>query len=318
MNPALRIVITARNEAAAIEAFLSSLLRSVAFAEAKWPVQYEIWAVLDECHDNTERMVRRWPRVTIHHSRGGKVEAQRRGVSAGPFTIFSDADILLGENVVCCVTEAMWNDPALQVAYPAKRPLLPQRRTLMAEALYCYNRANGFQERRRYFNGKFFAIRQWHIPTRSELEPRLRQLPLDRFYDFHAGMRVDDIYLSRDVLQRHGADAIREIAEAEILYRPPETFRGMYRTYHRMRLEIERLNRLFPETAPAHQQRRYDWAAVRLAPARDRWLWRYFRMALALCQVRYACEKFYYQHLASEACPPWKPILETKQLTCSE
>ena len=87
----------------------------------------------------------------------------------------------------------------------------------------------------------------------------------------------------------------------------------MYRTYHRMRLEIERLNRMFPETVRAHQKRGYDWEAVRRAPAKDRWLWRCFRFALGACQIRFFIEKIYYQRLSPSPCAPWKPIEETKQ-----
>jgi hypothetical protein len=201
----------------------------------------------------------------------------------------------------------------VQIAYPRKKPLAPVRGTLLASALHCYNRVNGFQEPRRYFNGKFFAIRDWQVPTRAELQPRLTALPVDRFYDFHAGLRVDDIWLSRDVLRRHGPGAIREVEHGDIQFRAPETFRGMYRTYHRMRREIERLNRMFPETVPVHQQRGYDWNAVRRAPAKDRWLWRVFRLALGACRVRYRCEKFFYQRVSATTCAPWKPIEETKQ-----
>ena len=174
-----------------------------------------------------------FPRVRLLTSSGGKVEAQRRVANTTPFVIFSDADIVVTENTVASVCRAMLDDPQLQVAYPRKQPLAPMRTTLLANALHCYNRVNGFQQPRRYFNGKFFAIRDWRVPTLEELRPRLALLPQDRFYDFHSGMRVDDIWLSREVLRRYGADAIREVQDGEIRYRPPETFKGMYRTYHR-------------------------------------------------------------------------------------
>jgi glycosyltransferase involved in cell wall biosynthesis len=318
MSMSIRIAVTARNEAKAIGAMLKSLMRSVEYAEARLPVRYDVLVVLDECTDTSAEIARSFARVRTVESLGGKVEAQRIGLGDGPFTIFSDADIIIGENVVWAVTRSMLNEPDLQVAYPCKEPMAPERRTLMAESLYCYNRVNGFQGRRRYFNGKFFAIRDWQVPTRAELEPRLRAMLEDRFYDFHGGMRVDDIYLSRDILRRYGPEAIREVEGATVRFRPPETFMGMYRTYYRMRLEIERLNILFPETVPVHQRREYDQAAIRKASTRDVWLWRFFRLALQVCKVRYRCEKFYYQRLARHACPPWKTVTETKQLAYTE
>ena len=307
------LAIIARNEEQSLLACLRSLLPSVCIAEAQTPLHFDLVVVADDCTDRTAEIASSFARVRVLASSGGKVEAQRRVANRTPFVLYSDADIVVTENTVASVCRAMLDDPQLQVAYPRKQPLAPMRTTLLANALHCYNRVNGFQQPRRYFNGKFFAIRDWRVPTLEELRPRLALLPQDRFYDFHSGMRVDDIWLSREVLRRYGADAIREVQDGEISYRPPETFKGMYRTYHRMRMEIERLNQIFPESISAHHQRGYDWEAVRRAPARDRWLWRVFRIALGVCRVRYRCDKFYYQRLSRTICAPWKPVEETKQ-----
>lgn len=313
MKPRITLGITARNEEACIAATLTSVLHAVAYAECKDIATYEVVAILDECTDHTEAVVKNFSRMQILPAQGGLIEAQRLIAHRRPFVIFTDADILLGENVIFEVTRAMLDDPQLQVAYPTKRPLPPQRSSLMAAALYCYNRVEGFQKARRYFNGKLFAIRDWQAPTLADLQARLQQLPRDRFYDFHTGLRVDDIWLSRDILLRYGAEAIREIPSAVIHYRPPETFTGMYRMYLRMRREHERLNFLFPESIPAHQQRDYDWAAERRAPWRDRILWRVFRLALGLCKLRYRLERLYFQSLPGQPPETWKPIPETKR-----
>lgn len=312
MKPRITIGVTARNEERCIAATLISLLDSVAAAGARGLAKYEIVAILDECTDGTEAVVREFPGVTVLPARGGLIEAQRLIADRRPFVIFCDADILVGESVIGDLTQAMLEEPELQVVYPLKRPLPPQRRGLMAAALYCYNRVEGFQKSRRYFNGKLFAIRDWQAPTLTELQPRLEKLPRDPFYDFHSGLRVDDIWLSRDILLRHGADAIREIPTAEIQYRPPETFTGMYRMYLRMRREIERLNVMFPESIPVHHQRGYDREAERRAPWRERVLWRVFNAALGVCKIRYALERFYYQKRAGRTMEAWHPVTETK------
>lgn len=307
------LAITARNEERALGPCLRSLLRSVAQAESSIPLHFDVVVVADDCTDRTEEIARSFSRVRILNSSGGKVEAQRKVANRTSFVLFSDADILLRNDTVTAVCQAMLDDKALQVAYPRKRTLPPARTTLLANAIHCYNRVNGFQHPRRYFNGKFFAIRDWQVPTLQELRPRLASLAKDRFFDFEAGMKVDDIWLSRDILRRYGDGAIREVAGGEICYRAPETFKGMYRTYRRMRREIERLNHLFPETVPVHQLRRYDWDAVRRANPRDRWLWRSFRVALGACQCLYGCERLYYQRLSQRFCVSWKPVKETKQ-----
>jgi glycosyltransferase involved in cell wall biosynthesis len=307
------LAVTARNEATVIADCLRSILKAARFAEERLPLCWRLVAVLDECTDDTEAIVRCVGSFEVIHSTGGLVEAQRTVANRTPFVIYADADILLDRSALFVLCREMLATPALIVAYPRKAPLRPQRASLLAAALYEYNRLNGFQDTRRYFNGKLFAIRDWRVPALSELCPRLAKLPADGFYRLHDALQIDDIYLSRDILRRHGSDSIREVADAQIYFRPPETFSGMYHTYRRMRREIERLNILFPESIPAHQNRRLNRAALRAAPAREQFLWLCFQLWLRLCMMRYRWEKFYYQHLASDPCPTWPAISETKR-----
>lgn len=312
----ITLAVTARNEESCIAATLRSIVRAAEFADAQGRVSVRLMAILDDCTDRTEEIVRHgFPQMEIMLASGGLIEAQRLVAHQKPFVIFCDADVILDEQAIAALAHEMLDDPALQVAYAAKSPLPPERHTLMAAALYCYNRVNGFQTARRYFSGKFFAIRDWRAPSLTELAPRLQNLPRDAFYDCHAGLRVDDIWLSRDILSRHGQEAIREVPEAHLHYRPAETFEGMYRVYLRMTREIERLNIMFPETIPVHQQRGYDRAALEAAPWRDRWLWQVFRIALGLCRARYRLERFYYQKLATQTLDAWQPVEETKVLS---
>ncbi len=314
----ITVAITAKNEAAAIGDCLRSIIAAVRHAEERLSLNVRIVVVLDDCTDATESIARSFPEVAIIHSSGGLVEAQRKVANSPPFVIFSDADILVSEGTITALCESMLTTPGLQVAYPRKTPLPPHRRSLLAAALYSYNRTNGFQNARRYFNGKLFAIRDWQIPTVEELQPRISKLPRNCFYHFEAGMQIDDIYLSRDILRRYGAEGIREVAGGEIFFRPPETFSGMYHTYRRMRREIERLNLLFPETVPVHQRRRYDRTAERCAPLRERLLWRCFRAWLAVCILRFHFERLYYTYLASNPGPNWPAITETKTSLCPD
>jgi hypothetical protein len=309
------VAVTARNEEHTIEACLRALQRAIAYAEDRLPLRFELFAVVNDCSDRTEERARAVPGVGIIHSHGGKIEAQRAAVRPAPFLVFSDADVHVEENALFEVSDVMLGNSAVQVAYPTKVPVRPRSRSLLAEALYVYNLRDGFQTARCYFNGKCFAIRVWCAPTLAELGPRLADLPHDNFYQFHAGLRVDDIYLSRLILERHGPEAIREVTRARIHFRPPETLTGMYRYYKRMRLEIERLDVLFPELRAVHQlygRRAIDWAAFRRAPVRERFLWRYFHAALGLCRAWYRIERFYYCRLARGRCPTWNPIAETK------
>lgn len=315
-TPRIIVAITARNEEGCIATTLRSIVRAAVVAEGQGRASLRLVVILDDCTDGTEDIVRReFAQVEVMLASGGLIEAQRLVAREKPFVIFCDADVLVGEGAVAALVNEMLDHPDVVVAYGRKEPLEPKRRSLMAAALHCYNRVNGFQTRRRYFGGKFFAIRDWQAPTLAELAPRLRDLPQDAFYDYHAGLRVDDIWLSRDILRRHGPETIREVEEAIVFYHPPETFTGMYRMYLRMTREIERLNVMFPETVPVHQQRGYDRAAVRAASWSDRWLWRVFRVALCLCRVRYRLEKYYYQNIASRPIDAWRPVMESKTLS---
>jgi glycosyltransferase involved in cell wall biosynthesis len=318
--PVVPVAVTAKNEERAIAACLESLRRAVSFAAARLPLRFDLVVALNDCTDRTEDIVRRQG-VPVLHTTGGLVEAQRavarsRLRAGSPFLVFSDADICVAENALQAVARVLLERPEVMVAYPSKTPLSPCRRSLLARALYVYNLRDGFQTRRRYFNGKFFAIRHWYVPAREELQERIEALPPDRFYGFHDGIRADDVYLSRWVTHSWGPEAIAEVPGARLWFRPPETLAGMYRYYRRMRMEIERLDLLFPELRETHRQhgvRSYDWERVRQAPARERWLWRLFRLALLGCKIWYLTERFYYRYLARGGCPAWPPVEESKQ-----
>ena len=315
-RPVVPVAVTAKNEERAIAACLESLRRAIDFAEARLPLRFDLLVVLNDCTDGTEAVVRRQGDIQVLHTTGGLIEAQRAIVRPAPFLVFSDADIFVEESALHGVAQVMLERPEVMVAYASKSPLPPRRRGLLAQALYVYNLRDGFQTRRRYFNGKFFAIRRWQVPSREELRRRIDGLPADRFYQLGDGVRADDIYLSRRILHEAGPEAIAEVHGARLWFRPPETLAGMYRYYRRMRMEIERLDLLFPELCTAHQRhgrRSYDWAKVRRAPAGERWLWRLFRLVLLGCKLWYTAERFYYRHLSRKGCPAWPAIDESKQ-----
>jgi glycosyltransferase involved in cell wall biosynthesis len=308
------VAVTARNEEAALGPCLESVLAAVRHAEDRLPLRFAVLVVLNDCTDGTAAVARRFP-VEVLETSGGLVAAQRAAVRPAPFLVFSDADIYVTPPTLAAVCTAMLEDPTVQVAYPPKSPLPPRRRGLLAEALHVFNRDNGYQTRRHYFNGKFFAIRRWQVPTAAELRPRWGRLPRDRFHALERGVITDDIYLSRAILAEHGPAAIREVAEGRVWFRAPETFGGMYRFYRRMRLEIQRLDALFPDSRAVHRRygvRGLDRAAFRRASPRDRCLWRLFQLSLLGCKVRFALERFWYRHLARSDCPIWEPIPETK------
>jgi hypothetical protein len=308
------LTVVAKDEGQSIGACLDSLLLAARCAQERHDVQIDPLVVLDDCNDDTRVEVERRG-VAWLASTGGKVEGQRVGCRPGPFQIFSDADIRVQRDTLTAICQVMLHQPSVIVAFPDRQPLPPRRRTALASALHLYNARRGYSSQRSWFSGKLFAIRNWQIPERAEVDERARRLSPSRFYDFEAGMRVDDIYLSRAVVRDHGVAGLREVAEGCAFFRAPETWKGMYRYYRRMRMELERMDLLFPETRAVHQEhgsRAPDLLAS--APAHERAAFALFSVALLGCRVAYRTERAYYEHLSTKPCDPWPRIEETKAL----
>jgi glycosyltransferase involved in cell wall biosynthesis len=304
------VTIAAKNEGRCIGACLDAVLAAVAFARGR--DVFDVLVVLDDCSDDTEE-VARGRGVAVLRSSGGKVEAQRAGLRGGAVNIFLDADVLISPPTLAAMMDVVAARPEVMVVWPPRRPLPPVSRGWLARALHVYNRERGFSSQRTWFNGKCFAMRGWSVPTRAELAGRIAGLPVDNFYDYAAGMRVDDIYLSRRVVAEHGPEALVETTEGCVVYRAPETLRGMYRYYRRMRMELERVSALFPELNGVHGKfgaRGADLLGG--ADLADKIAYCEFQLALAVCKVGYRVERAYYQHVADARCPAWPPVEETK------
>lgn len=295
------LTIAARNEARAIGPCLDSVLAAIRYAQARAPLRIDPLVVLDDCTDGTGAIARARG-VPCAHGSGGKVAAQRRGHRPGPFQIFCDADVLVAEPTLHALCEVMRTSPDVRIAFPPKTPLPPRRRSPLAWALHVYNLRRGFSSQRTWFSGKLFAIRGW-------------EEAMDEGLASSTGMRVDDIWLSRWAVRHGGPGALRETAEGEVRFRAPETWRGMYRYYRRMRMELERLDRLFPHTRPVHRRygrRRADLLAD--APLREWLAWVIFGFALAGCRAAYVAERLSSRWMSRAPCDPWPTIDETKEL----
>lgn len=312
------IGVTAKNEAQNLPKLLESLRASIKCAHEKLSTEFEIHVLLNDNSDHSEQILSTEADVHIWHTFGGLVEAQRffRELKADSlFLIFCDADIVLDQNCIYELVSSLLEKSELQVTYAEKIPLKPKKSTVLSRALYIYNLNNGYQTHRHYFNGQLFAIRNWYIPKVNELK---WDEELDNhFLNLKAGIRCDDIYLSRYALLNYGPESIF-CTSAAIRYRPPETLQGMYRKFQRMCLEIERLNCYFPETLAVHKtwgQRKLQRKTILSKPALEIFYYAVFLLSLYLCKTFYQFEKFYFSHLSSTDCPTWKPVLETKDLS---
>jgi glycosyltransferase involved in cell wall biosynthesis len=327
-SPAIPVIVSAKNEERSIVATLDALVVARSHAEATSERTFVIFIVVDDSTDRTLALARhhsnRHERVAVLVSRGGKVEAQRAGwqaarshdgAGAPSFAIFCDADVRPSREVLLALATLLDAKPEIQVATCALRPVPPRRRSLLAAALHTYNLRRGFSSSRTWFNGKLFAIRSWNVPTRTALAPNITRLASrpDAFYDFEAGITIDDIYLSRAIVAEYGPAAIAEASAGVVLFRAPETWRGMHRYYRRMRRELERLDLLVPELASAHRAhgRRRPDLLVR-APRRERMHYALFDVALGGCRLAYVMERAWVRHVRRTPRPWWLPVEETK------
>jgi hypothetical protein len=227
--------------------------------------------------------------------------------------ICSDADVLVEASMLVELCAAMAASE-VHVAFPRKQPLPPSRGSRLARAVHSYNTRNGFASQRTWFPGLVFAIRTADLvfPAPDEIATRARRWPHDNFLQLEQPLRVEDVYLSQALVAAHGSEALREVASVA-WFRGPESLRGMVLKYRRMRMELERITRLFPEFATVHQtygQRRHD--RLREAAFRELLDFGLFQAAVLLCRADYRWQRAYYRHLANTPCTLWPPIEETK------
>lgn len=331
----ITVAVTAHNEEASIATTLESLQRSIAHAEAHGPDTFDLVVVLDRCTDRTEAIASGFAGLRCLNVTGGLIEAQRvvaegAGVAVefdpdfGPvelcarFVVFCDADVEVGVEALHELASALRSDSTLVVAYAASVPAPPARSTLLANALHTYNANDGFEVARHFFSGRCFAIRSWQMPRRADLDERLGKIGPDRFFRFHDGLVADDIYLSKSIAHQFGSDALRRVPTAVVVFRPPATLTGMYRYARRMRAEVHRVDRLFPELRrhdlPA-VGRRLDRARLAAASRREQLHWLVFQVAYRWCLLRYFVDRNYYRYVAKEPCPLWPTVIESKAVT---
>jgi glycosyltransferase involved in cell wall biosynthesis len=310
MSFRVRIVVPARDEEARLAALLASVSRALAVARelgARW--RSDLIVVTDRCRDQTARVASAGgAQVLDCPAPHGKVEALRAGLSHdADVNVCIDADVVLGARTLFDLVETLRSDPSALAACPPLAPLpLVRPATPLAWALHRYNAARGFSSERLWLSGRCYALRFVAFPTPAELAARARaRAALDPA--LHAPLQADDVWLSRFLLAQR-AQAIRHVDTDPVHYRAPNSWRGMSRSYRRLRRELRRIDRLFPELPGPGRDRQLD----SLHGARDRLAYAIFQLALAGCRAHASFEDAAQRWFARE--PDAWPVVEESKL----
>lgn len=277
----ISVVVAAKNEASAIGACLDALARAV---ERARPTPFSVRVVCDDCTDTTEQIARTRG-VEVLRSSGGKIAAQRLGCSGmdAPYHVFCDADVVVSPDALVALADAM-RDPRVLAASVPRVPVRPARTTAIAHASYVYNLRRGFRIEPGWISGRLFAVRRHEIPT-------VRGADGDRFLALERGLVAEDLYLSRRARHEGGPDAIVETTHGRVYFRPPETVRGLYRYYRRLRREGQRTDALAPELRGGAVHRRTDHGALARAPVHEQRAFALFQHTIRLLEVVYRVER---------------------------
>jgi glycosyltransferase involved in cell wall biosynthesis len=308
------VIVSAHNEEVSIARCLTALIQAIDFAEQSLSIQFVVIVGADRCTDRTVEIATSFG-VDVQITSGGKVATQKSCIREAPFLIFSDADVYISKETIYELCQIMLAQSHVFVAFPPKKPLPFRRKTYVSRSAHDYTRDEGFQQQRTWFDGKFFVIRTFSIPTIEELRPRFEKLHDDRFYTLHKGLTIDDIYLSRWTVHHHGVSALHQTTKGLLSFRSPETIRGMYSYYRRIRRELERVDLLFPEMKITGKQfgyRRTDWRKFFAASLQEQSSFLIFQLIDHSFGPIYWMERWYYQYLAKHDCNAWPVIPETK------
>lgn len=227
----------------------------------------EVIYCLNGCTDGSEKLLRdmtiasrRMENLAVIESAPGKMNAQLAILKArtnkdAPIC-FADADIVMSAQTLLALHTKLATDPNCQVAYARVEPHYPGQPSPFQDLLLSHYLSRKHQPPRNYIHGRTFMMRDSSLleHMNDDLAERLEQAQRDHpeyvgFLGLKDGPKIDDIYLSRAVVAKHGLRAIAEVHDAEAQFHPPATFEDFIRVMERTRTEIKRLDILYPEHA---------------------------------------------------------------------
>lgn len=279
MNDILGISVCARNEAASIIPTLESIKTSL--QHSGW-YDWKMIVCTNGCTDDTPNLVNAWIAEnstskfeTTNLQSANLVEAQRTAVEilkrhGATLYIFFDADLLVDRDCVAELCKAA-ADPKVKASYAKSIPFPSMRPGLVEMAYNLYDSDRCIFTARKHLHGRAFLIKEWQIPPTKP------------------SLLADDIYLSCDLLLRHGENAIKAAPSAIVYFHQVNSVTDAYHAFCRRKQELQKCLRLFPaftSLPPNQLNRQLSWKLFLEKPYIEKMLWLYLlllRRMFSIC-----------------------------------
>jgi len=254
----LTIGVPVHNEAKSLPYFLRTLIPALKKLNN---LNIEIIFCVNGCSDNSLKIIQDFLKkeksfkTNVIGSYLGKMQAQKEIIRfselSGPIA-FLDADILLDDNCLKNLWGALSTGDNLQVVFSKVYPIWRKFSLIGWMQKTYYERDDDVREPRRYIHGRAYILRNRKFFTVNDLQSRIEAARKLDSYSVHQlfiekGPQIDDIYLSRLLVDKFGPGSIKEVQEARLYFIPPSTIKDCYQEQKRLSLEIIRNNLLFPE-----------------------------------------------------------------------
>lgn len=298
----LGLGVCTHNEASTIVATLSSIVQSASHGAE--PCDWQLMVCANGCTDVTAQVVEQWieakrdSRITFCELKDANLVEAQRVIAAqlreqgADLLGFFDADVWVAPDCIPCMLRAA-ADESVQAVYATSIAFPDAHETLVARMLNQYDRDSRVFSPRKHLHGRAFLIREWHVPRASP--PLL----------------ADDIFISCDLLARHGTRSIKACPEAKVLFHQISSVEDFYRSFKRRRIELRKCLRLAPQfkQLPSDQlNRRVIWRALLAERPGAIALWLTFLTMRLYCRLRFVAETF-----MGRNAPVWQPTRSSKK-----
>ncbi len=313
------------NQAFNIEHALNSIIMAVNFVQIK---NYILVVCANGCTDNTEAVVysfiKNHPQINCQliTSNPGVVNAQRKIVQNYPadIFIFPDDDGQIDKKSIKLLLDELKN-PKTIVAYAKSLSLKDnsKKQSSLAEKMGLLYDSQNMLTSREYFHGRLFATKDWHVPDDVEILKRAQKnkhnSEILKYCRNNILLAADDIYMSSYIMDKYGLEAIKQVAMAHCYSWPVATFYDWLNIYRRRNIEMEKMNRWFPEYNYlwSHLNRKTDWSKWLKAGLGDKFIWLSYLFMRGLFFVYLKIEFLLLKTGFYEPPEQWKTTKSTKK-----